>query len=658
MGNVQSTGVEASRGTNPFISAESDFTVPNSLSSSAAFSIPSRIPASPLQFHPQHGEHVEISPDGTVARRVRSYCKGIVFSSRPLELYEMVCFRIKEQSSKQQQWSGALRIGLTTHNPAEVGDVASTLYLCPDLTSRLGFWAKPLPESCAGLDKVVHFQCLENGTIVFGVNGVCKGIAFDLSPFVALRNVPIWAVFDIYGTTVAIELLDSAVLNNLTSRPTMTSPGRNILMGLKHRQVLLRAEDLTSPAATPASAQSASRTSTFSPAPTQSSSSPAVVVSRKESTRFRSTHFSSLTLRPVRFYKELTGRNVRLVEEGRSARLAPGEFNNGYVFLPNTIPINQTLIVRIDENDWDFDGGLAFGLTTCSPTALCQGNLPDDADSLLDRPEYWIVAKDVATRPKKDDEFAFTIKRDGAVQISRNNNKATNFLFVDSSQHFYIFFELYGTTRQISLLGFSSTPPTTTASSRPSVTPSRPAVTSTPSPSAVRTTPAPRRTTTAVFTTSSTAPRPSVSTSSIPQPSLNASVSSTSRVTAGASISSITRDLIDLTVDLPPRKNNSGTAQKGPTMSIGGAGILNRAASTAAATGNVMRSSVERSASLPTAPGAEECCICFENQVNSVVYTCGHQVMCYECAMSHFRKGKTCPICRSEIKDIIRTYRT
>lgn len=39
MGNVQSTGVEASRGSSPFISAESDFTVPNSLSSSAAFSI-------------------------------------------------------------------------------------------------------------------------------------------------------------------------------------------------------------------------------------------------------------------------------------------------------------------------------------------------------------------------------------------------------------------------------------------------------------------------------------------------------------------------------------------------------------------------------------------------------------------------------------------
>lgn len=76
MGNIQSAGTEVSRGTSPFISADSDFTVSSSVSSSAAFSIPSRIPASPLQFHPQHGEHVEISPDGSVARRVRSYCKG------------------------------------------------------------------------------------------------------------------------------------------------------------------------------------------------------------------------------------------------------------------------------------------------------------------------------------------------------------------------------------------------------------------------------------------------------------------------------------------------------------------------------------------------------------------------------------------------------
>ena len=172
---------------------------------------------------------------------------------------------------------------------------------------------------------------------------------------------------------IIILFIGSAVLNNLASRPTITSPGRNILMGLKHRQVLVRAEDLTSPSASPALTPTRATTSPSLP---QSSSTPSrtpsVIVSRRESTRFRSQHFSSLSLRPVRFYKELTGRNVRLGDEGRSAGLVPGEFNNGYVFLPNKMVVNETLIVRIDENDWDFDGGLAFGLTTCAPTSLCQ----------------------------------------------------------------------------------------------------------------------------------------------------------------------------------------------------------------------------------------------------------------------------------------------
>lgn len=75
-----------------------------------------------------------------------------------------------------------------------------------------------------------------------------------------------------------------------------------------------------------------------------------------------------------------------LSEEGGCARLAMGEFCSGYVFTPRPIAVNETVVIRIVENDWDYDGGLAFGLTTCDPSSLCQGHLPDDADNLLDRP--------------------------------------------------------------------------------------------------------------------------------------------------------------------------------------------------------------------------------------------------------------------------------
>ena len=56
---------------------------------------------------------------------------------------------------------------------------------------------------------------------------------------------------------------------------------------------------------------------------------------------------------------------------------------------------------------------------------------------------------------------------------------------------------------------------------------------------------------------------------------------------------------------------------------------------------------------------SNECNVCYERPVNSVLYTCGHMCMCFECAQA-VRKEKTalCPICRQEIKDVIKIYRS
>lgn len=55
----------------------------------------------------------------------------------------------------------------------------------------------------------------------------------------------------------------------------------------------------------------------------------------------------------------------------------------------------------------------------------------------------------------------------------------------------------------------------------------------------------------------------------------------------------------------------------------------------------------------------DECTVCYERQVNAALYTCGHLCMCFECAIQvKQRKGGLCPICRQEIKDVIRIYKT
>ncbi|XP_065216604.1 putative inhibitor of apoptosis isoform X2 [Planococcus citri] len=50
-----------------------------------------------------------------------------------------------------------------------------------------------------------------------------------------------------------------------------------------------------------------------------------------------------------------------------------------------------------------------------------------------------------------------------------------------------------------------------------------------------------------------------------------------------------------------------------------------------------------------------KCCICLEQRVNAVLYKCGHTCMCFDCA-TKLMDTKKCPVCRSEIIDVIKTY--
>ena len=57
--------------------------------------------------------------------------------------------------------------------------------------------------------------------------------------------------------------------------------------------------------------------------------------------------------------------------------------------------------------------------------------------------------------------------------------------------------------------------------------------------------------------------------------------------------------------------------------------------------------------------GPSECTLCFENFIDCVLYTCGHMCMCYDCAIHQWKRGGGfCPLCRNEIRDVIRTFRS
>ncbi|KAG7265142.1 hypothetical protein CRUP_031201, partial [Coryphaenoides rupestris] len=55
----------------------------------------------------------------------------------------------------------------------------------------------------------------------------------------------------------------------------------------------------------------------------------------------------------------------------------------------------------------------------------------------------------------------------------------------------------------------------------------------------------------------------------------------------------------------------------------------------------------------------DECSICYENAVDTVIYACGHMCLCYACGLKLKKMSNACcPICRRQIKDIIKTYRS
>ncbi|XP_043375808.1 E3 ubiquitin-protein ligase NEURL1 isoform X4 [Dermochelys coriacea] len=55
----------------------------------------------------------------------------------------------------------------------------------------------------------------------------------------------------------------------------------------------------------------------------------------------------------------------------------------------------------------------------------------------------------------------------------------------------------------------------------------------------------------------------------------------------------------------------------------------------------------------------DECTICYENMVDTVIYSCGHMCLCYPCGLKLKKMANACcPICRRAIKDIIKTYRS
>lgn len=164
-------------------------------------------PDNVIRFHSTHSENIRLSRDGFVARRTESFCKGIVFSNRPVKIGEVVTIKFVELSNS---WSGAIRFGFTNNDPSGLKNDLPK-YACPALTCRPGFWAKALGENLVERDGVLSFMVNHSGDVYFGINNEMKGKFFS---GVDVRK-PLWALVDVYGNTVAVELVGKLSFSGL-----------------------------------------------------------------------------------------------------------------------------------------------------------------------------------------------------------------------------------------------------------------------------------------------------------------------------------------------------------------------------------------------------------------------------------------------------------
>lgn len=128
------------------------------------------------------------------------------------------------------------------------------------------------------------------------------------------------------------------------------------------------------------------------------------------------------------------------------------------------------------HKDDAYSTSLAFGLTACNPQSVRSDLLPGDSHLLLDRPEYWVVKKDIANSPNTKDVLAFTVSSTGKgvsyfyikynynnyynticfigeVTMSVNGGTPVFQMHVDNSVPLWAFFDMYGTTDRIRCVG-------------------------------------------------------------------------------------------------------------------------------------------------------------------------------------------------------------
>jgi hypothetical protein len=139
----------------------------------------------------------------------------------------------------------------------------------------------------------------------------------------------------------------------------------------------------------------------------------------------------------------------------------PLTINSGLlIHILNIIPSNEsrTRTTTASSSSNLLSTHIQFGLTNCNTKNLLRTNdLPLDVEQINHRSEFWIIQDfklGNKTSIDRDDEFLFTFNEDGIIQYSHNNSKLKDFIHVDSNLVYYPFLVFKGDIVAIRSMGY------------------------------------------------------------------------------------------------------------------------------------------------------------------------------------------------------------
>uniref|UniRef100_A0AAR2K3V1 Neuralized-like protein 4 n=1 Tax=Pygocentrus nattereri TaxID=42514 RepID=A0AAR2K3V1_PYGNA len=198
-----------------------------------SFPIHSPVAGVAHRLHNKHGKNVVLLGDGCQAVRVGGYAHGIVFSAKELKTDELFEVKINEVD---EQWSGSLRIGLTTLQPPDLPSCPLS-GLSPSLTqlrSKVTWLLAGSEVRRNGVLQRQNYGCSLDRLTVGNRVGVkrCSDDTMhifidgeDMGPAATAVAKNVYAVLDLYGKVTAVSIVSSTLVEDTESvkAPSLSS---------------------------------------------------------------------------------------------------------------------------------------------------------------------------------------------------------------------------------------------------------------------------------------------------------------------------------------------------------------------------------------------------------------------------------------------------